>query len=1046
MPPFTPGRRARTSALPTALALAALGASPTLRAQAVATPPSSAPVPASSRATPASIKRPLAQADYDQWRTATGVTLSRDGRWLAYTATPQVGDGDLIVRSTRGAQEVRVPRGFVGRPQLQPNADSGWTAPPATFSADSRVLAALVYAPRAEFEGARRERRKPEQQPKATLAVVSLADGQVRRVPRVKSFAMPREAGGWLAYLLEPAEGSAPAGTADAVRDTSARAAGVAAATPGGTPRPIAAPDSTAGRGRKREYGSTLVVRNLATGEETQIADVATYALADSGRWLAYTVSSRTEARDGAYLRPLGARLGDESTLLAGKGEYKALVFDRAGRQVAFVSNRDDAGRQRPRWTLYHARAGAAGAAAIVAPRALDTATVLSDRGLAFVRDGSTIVFGLSPAPLDSIPADSLADKAVLDVWHWREPRLQPQQRVELSRERGRGWTAAYHVAERRWVRLGNDTLQRVTLSDDGRTALALAELPYAVAQMWGEGGADVVVLDARTGRRTTVATRVPNGATLSPSGRWVTWFADGRWSAHDVRAGRTVDLTGRLAGVDFSQAETWDTPSAPPAWGIAGWTEGERSFLAYSRRDVWELDPEGRRPARVLTDSVGVRTGTTFRLVTLDRDARYVDAGRPVLLEAFDDRTKQSGFWRDRIGAAALPERLVMADARYVGLQKARDADVYLAGRQTVGESELVVGERLDALAPATQLNPQQAQYRWGAAELVHWRSADGVPLDGLLYRPEGFDPSRRYPMVVYFYEQLSDNLHQYHAPAGRNVVNPIVYASNGYLVFLPDIHYQTGYPGQSSLESIVPGVQALVARGFVDERAIGIAGQSWGGYQSAWMITQTPLFRAAFLGAPVANMTSAYGGIRWESGVARPFQYERGQSRIGKTLWDAPLRYVENSPLFYIDRVTTPMLIMSNDADGAVPWYQGIELFVAARRFGKEAYLLNYNGDGHNPRKRANQLDVDRRMQQFFAHHLKGEPAPEWMRQGIPFLQKGRDQLTPAAAVAAQQGGGAPSSGTPAPGAGGTGATGGATGGTSGANGGPGPSNPPR
>lgn len=289
-------------------------------------------------------------------------------------------------------------------------------------------------------------------------------------------------------------------------------------------------------------------------------------------------------------------------------------------------------------------------------------------------------------------------------------------------------------------------------------------------------------------------------------------------------------------------------------------------------------------------------------------------------------------------------------------------------------------------------------------------------MPLQGLLYKPEGFDASKQYPMVVYFYEQLSDNLHQYHAPTGRNVINPTVYASNGYLVFFPDIHYQTGYPGQSSLESIVPGVQALVRRGFVNERAIGIGGQSWGGYQAAWMITQTPLFRAAFLGAPVANMTSAYGGIRWESGVARAFQYEKGQSRIGRSLWDAPLRYLENSPLFYMDRVTTPMLIMSNDADGAVPWYQGIELFVAARRFGKEAYLVNYNNDGHNPRKRANQLDVDLRMQQFFAHHLKGEPAPAWMREGIPFLQKGRDQRPVATpAVVAQPGTGAPASSAP-------------------------------
>jgi dipeptidyl aminopeptidase/acylaminoacyl peptidase len=248
---------------------------------------------------------------------------------------------------------------------------------------------------------------------------------------------------------------------------------------------------------------------------------------------------------------------------------------------------------------------------------------------------------------------------------------------------------------------------------------------------------------------------------------------------------------------------------------------------------------------------------------------------------------------------------------------------------------------------------------------------------------------------MIVYYYEMLSDGLHSYNAPSGRNTINPTVYTSLGYLVFFPDIVYEVGWPGPSAVKAIVPGVQSLIARGFVNPKAIGIAGQSWGGYQSAYLITQSTLFAAAVPNAPVANMTSAYGGIRWESGMARPFQYEKTQSRIGGSLWEYPVRYIENSPLFHLDRVTTPVLFMHNDADGAVPWYQGIELFVGLRRLGKEVYMVSYNGDGHNPRKRANQKDIDLRMQQFFANKLKGEPAPEWMIRGIPAVEKGRDQL---------------------------------------------------
>ena len=269
---------------------------------------------------------------------------------------------------------------------------------------------------------------------------------------------------------------------------------------------------------------------------------------------------------------------------------------------------------------------------------------------------------------------------------------------------------------------------------------------------------------------------------------------------------------------------------------------------------------------------------------------------------------------------------------------------------------------------------------------------------------------------MLVYFYEQMSDTRHQYYAPAGRNIINPTVYTSKGYLVFVPDIHYTNGFPGPSAMKSIVPGVQALVARGFVDPKKLGITGQSWGGYQTAYIVTQTGMFAAAVPNATVSNMTSAYGGIRWESGLARAFQYEKTQSRIGGSIWEYPMRYIENSPLFYADQVQTPLLLMHNDADGAVPWYQGIELFVALRRFGKEVYMFNYNGDGHNPRKRANQKDIDMRMLQFFGHHLKGDPKPDWMERGIPFLQKGRDQIaTPAQPAIATPSAGAPTAAVP-------------------------------
>lgn len=933
-------------------------------------------------------RRPLTPADWDRWRSIVGTTLSADGEWVAYSLVPQVGEGELVVRATHAPTEWRVARGFIGRPQVVAGfqeSDSTARAAAPAFTRDGRWVVTPVSPTRADYEAARRQQRRMQPKVPDGIAILSTAEGRVTVIPRVRSVRVPRDGASVIAYLLEGDDSSAVGR-----RDSTPPEPGERAATPGGALRPVG--DSLV-RARRRAFGTTLVLRDLATGGETRIADVTAFALDDSARWLGYTVASPTPGRDGAYARRLSAP-AVEHALATGPGEYRALVLDRAGTQAAFYSTRAESGRPHPRPELYHAdlRDATPRARRAVAAAELGDGMVFVDSRLAFTRAGNAVLLAYTAAPLDSIPADSLVERAVLDLWHYRDPRLQPQQRVEATRPRPRSYGALWHVAPRRLVRITSDSLPSVQVSDDGRTAMLSTDLPYAVESMWGEGGSDVLAVDALTGARTLVATRVRFPPQLSPAGRFITWFDSGHWYAYEIARRQRRDLTGVLPGVRFDQ-ETWDTPESPAPWGLGGWTPGDRSVLVYDRYDIWEIDPTGVRPARVVTDSLGRRQHLVLRVVDLDPDDPFVDPAAPTLLRAVDDETKASGFYEVRLAGATPPQRVVMAEAAFGTPIRARHAAQFVVTRGTfVHFPDLYTGPTLASLARLSDANPQQAEFRWGSVELVHWTSGDGHPLRGLLYKPADFDPARRYPMITYFYEQLSQNLHTYVPPGGRNVVNPAHYTSNGYLVFEPDIRYETGYPGPSAVRSVVPGVQSLLARGFVDPAGLGIQGQSWGGYQTLFIITQTPLFRAAMAGAPVVDMFSAYGGIRWQSGLARPFQYEHSQSRIGGSIWQFPLRYIENSPLFWLERVRTPLLVMANDGDGAVPWYQGIETFVAMRRLGKEVYLLNYNGDEHNPTKRANQVDVALRMQQFFDHHLRGAPAPDWMQHGIPFRQKGR------------------------------------------------------
>jgi dipeptidyl aminopeptidase/acylaminoacyl peptidase len=957
-------------------------------------------------------KKIISPADWDQWKSINAPALSSDGKWAVYTLLPQLGDGELVIRSTTGNAEFRVPRGYLSRANNTPGGlrnvggtngeeePAGPTASPAQITADSRFVLVSTQASRAEVESAPRGRGAAAN--RQSLVIVSLPDGKTTTIAGVRSFRLPRDNGKWAAYVPEP----------DSASGDALPAAGGGRGGRGGRGGGGGAP------GGRRQFGAPLVLRNLASGAEERLADVLAFAFDDSARVLAYTVVSRDSTKNGAFVR--GMASGATTTLLSGNGDYKGIVFDRTGAQLLFVSNRDEFGRTaRPRYAIYQAASNGVAAQAIVTASQLPSGLHVADNGpLAFTRSGTAVTFNMAPPAVDSVPSDSLVGKAVFDLWHYKDPTLQPTQRINAARDRNKSYGAIYFPATKTLTRLADDDVPTVAVSDDGRAGVANSRERYMIEQMWGDGGADVYYIDPVTGTRKLITEKINGNAQLSPDAKYIYFYNHTHWYTYAIATGKLTDVTGPIKGVRFDN-ETDDHPASPPAWGVAGWTKGDRSMLVYDRFDIWEIDPTGARPATNVTDSVGRKSAIQFRLAegggggrggrgggrggAAAGDERGIDPAEPLLLRATNTETMATGFYRDQLGVKRDPEKVVMSDVSYGTPVKAANADEYMLTKSTfVDFPNLWVGSSLTNLTKISDANPQQKDYNWGSVELVHWTSSDGIPLKGLLFKPENFDPKKKYPMITYFYEINSNTLNSYVPPNGRNSINYTHYVSNGYLVFVPDIVYETGYPGPSSVKAVVPGVEMLLARGYVDPKGLGIQGHSWGGYQTAYIITQSHLFSAAMAGAPVANMTSAYGGIRWGSGINRSTQYEGGQSRIGKPLIEAPDLYIKNSPLFWLDRVTTPLFILADDMDDAVPWYQGIELFVGMRRLGKEVYMIDYNNDLHSPQSRANQRDIAMRMQQFFDTKLKGAPAPDWMVHGIPYVAKGKDQLGPAPAQA--------------------------------------------
>jgi dipeptidyl aminopeptidase/acylaminoacyl peptidase len=888
------------------------------------------------------VKRSLTFQDFDSWRSLQGAQISRDGKFVAYVMQPQDGDGEVFVKNTATSAEWRSPRGYR---QLTPPPD------PPNFSADGNFLFFSIEPNKADVLKARKDKKKPEDFPKNALGIMNTTTGQVTRIEHVKNYQVPKDGSGFVAILKEPA----------------------------------------------KEYGSTLILRRLADGNERAFADVSEYTFSKDAKSLVYAISSKKEENNGVFAVVPQSDAASVS-LLSGAGKYQKFTWDEKQTQLAFISDRDDATTRQPKFKVYHWLRDASNAAEIISVKTagFHPEYVLSEKAaLNFSYDGSRLFVGSAPAPEPEADSKNIVpdeEKVTVDLWHWKDDYIQPMQKVRANADRDRSYRGVWHIKDQKFVQLADPTLENIVPSSDGLYALGTDDRAYRIRSNWDPGFTDYYLVKTIDGSRQLLRKGLQFGMNWSPDAGYVVFF-DGRdWNSISIPGGKVTNLTGKL-NVKFAR-EDHDMPNAAPPYGLAGWTKNDKEVLIYDRYDIWQIATDGNG-AKMLTSGMGRREKTELRYVSLDSDERFIESGQKLLLRAENEETRDSGFYRMKSGGAA-PEKLLM-DAKNFGIPvKAKDADrlILSASRFDAFPDIWVTSGDFKAPKKVSDGDGQRASFKWGRAELVSYKSADGTPLQGVLIKPDNFDSQKKYPMIVFLHERLSDTVHNFHHPGPGTSINFSFYASNDYLIFLPDIVYKTGYPGKSALDCVLPGVKAITDQGFVNENAIGVQGHSWGGYQIAYMVTQTNRFRAAAPTAPVANLFSAYNGIRWGTGLPRQFHYERTTSRMGGNPWDSTQKFMENSPLFYADKIRTPILMFHNDNDEAVPWYQGIEFYLSLRRLGKEVYFFNYNGEYHGLRKRQNQKDYSRRMKEFFDHFLKGVPAPEWMQKGIPFLEREKEK----------------------------------------------------
>ena len=939
-------------------------------------------------ATGAQTRPAISRADYGQWESLSPSGLSPDGAWAGYT----------ISRGNR-TTELRIVR-LSDRLTKSVPSGSGLA-----FAAGSRWAAASVSYTEAEQEKMRAS-RQPIQ---SKLALVNLQSGELTTTDGVASFNFSRD-GKYLAMRRYPAGSSGSPGS------------------PGAAPGPAPAPAPAAPAAAPAEtepLGVTVIVRDLASGRDTTFGNVGETAwqAADTGHLLAMTIAAEGQTGNGVHL------FDPETTVLrvleSATAGYNGLTWRQDSADLVVLRSKSDQGREGFNHQILAWRGIGTSTEQTLKydPAAAQGGLPADKRIVSFRRpswsDDGTMIFagvaewtvrrppagrGRGAAPVADKPATPPAppppavdpdEPAGVDIWHWMDVDVMARQKLSAAADRRRSLLAVWHVDPAsansfvRFVQIGQSWTEAV--QPVRRTKIAYVEewKSYAMDRSIGRPAADLYVADLETGTRTKLESRVHDGyAQMSPTGKYVLFLRDDQYWLLDVSTKSTKNLTKAIA-TSFIDRESDQTVKQKPPFGVAGWARGDRAVLLNDKFDIWELPTDGSRATRLTN---GAADQVRHRLVRLNAEDEWVDLDKPLVVSLFGTWSKKSGYGivQPDTGTAT---RAIWLDQSVTGLAKAPKADVYTYIAQTHEDSPdlFLTDATLAAGKQITATNEFQSKFAWSKGQIVEYKTDKGLRLQGALYYPAGYEPGKRYPMVVYMYERLSDSVHRYVAPSDRDYYNTTVFTSQGYFVLQPDIVFRPREPGLSVVECVTAAVRQVAGLGLIDATKVGIVGHSWGGFDAAYLATRTNgVFAASVAGAAITNLVSNYGNHHWSSGIAETDHIETGQQRMEVPLYDDFEAYVRNSAVFNVQNMTTPLMLMTGDSDGTVFWHQAVELYNIARRAKKNVVMLVYTGEDHGLRQRKNQVDYQQRILAWFGHYLKGEPAPAWIASGQTYLEK--------------------------------------------------------
>ena len=905
-----------------------------------------------SLASPAAwAQKPLKFKDVFDFKYAKNTQLSDDGKILSFSAKSYRGNANgQVYDLTTNTLISTVERGT--KPVI--NKAANWVA----FTQVPTLL--------------EQETSEKKSSLKNNLILVNTQTGEKQQFADVKDYVLGNN-GQWLAYRVDKkAEKDTP--TEDNSEEKSA-----------------ITPD-------KKDKSFELVIINLKNSTTHSLNNVFSYALSSSGAQLIASQSFSDGNNNQLVLLELNNNFA-QSVLIDEPGVVAQSISWHPDKEIAAFNLgnyvNDDERRRQYSLKLWQNNT----LSTIDSPN--KEWVIGKTASISWSENGERLYFENHPKLAAKIKAKEYTDEAslydfdtirehkALNVWHNNDAQIKPREEQQWNKvNKNRHYSAVFHLKSQKAVQLSNEKVSDLALNTNrSQSVLGYSNQAHLEKIMYGGFFADYYSININTGEQTPIIKNSPFTPSLAPNGRYAAYFAQSQVQLKDLKTNKVTALS-KAINATFAD-DKHDYPSPQPGYGFAGWLNNSSQVLVYSKYDIWAFDVNTQRAERLTN---GKPSNTQYRVIKLDKNHVGFAQNDTLLVSAINLQSKQREVAKLDLASQTVTN-VLSGKKRIDVVKKAKHADKYLFTEQTYHQFPDYYQSDFSFTAPkkVTNLNPQMADFAWGEKpELISYKGFDGEDLQGVLIKPAGYKKGDKVPVVVYFYRYMSQRMYDFPKMELNHRPNFPMFTSNGYAIFLPDIRFEIGHPGKSSTQTMINATQKLIDLGIADPDKIGLQGHSWAGYQSAFMITQTDMFKAVVSGAPVSNMTSAYSGIRLKSGLARQFQYETGQSRIGKNLFEAPELYIENSPVFFADKVNTPILIMFGDKDDAVPWHEGVQYYLALRRAGKDATFLQYEGEPHHLKKFPNQVDFSVRMMQYFDHYLKGKPAAKWMTEGEPFVEE--------------------------------------------------------